>query len=66
VQQPVDFPPYAEGAGDTFTSQEEFQQTDFLVDWSTLTIIHEVNQDGETHAIVDEDRVFEAIWVLKQ
>lgn len=31
------------------------------MDWSTLTIIPEDDQDGEAHALVDEDVVFEAM-----
>jgi hypothetical protein len=61
VTSAADIPQYAEGAGDTITSQNKFQEAKFVVDWSTLTIIPEDDQNGEAHALVDEDVVFEAI-----
>ena len=61
VTSAADVPQYGEGAGDTFTSQEEFQEAEYVVDWSTLTVIPEADQDGEATAIVDEDIVFEAM-----
>jgi len=61
VTSAVDGPYYAEGADDTFTSQDDSHQAEFVVDWSTLTIIPKGDQDGEIHALVDEDVVFEAM-----
>jgi len=61
VTSATDGPHYAEGACDTFTSHDNSQQPEFVVDWSTLTIIPEEDQDGEIHTLVDEDVVFEAM-----
>jgi len=61
VTSAADGPHNAEGVGDTFTSHDDSQLAEFVVDWSTLTIIPEEDQDGEIHTLVDEDVVFEAM-----
>ena len=55
------------GLGDTFSCNvgedvafdEDFLQE--IVDWDTLVVLHEADNDGEATEIADEDRVFEAM-----
>jgi hypothetical protein len=49
-----------EGIGDTYTSPQRVEP-EIVVDWSTLTIIGEPEEDGEANGIADEDQVFEAM-----
>jgi hypothetical protein len=64
--------PNDEGIGDTCTSPppppapapapfEEPIDDTVPVDWATLTIIGEEDQDGEANAIADEEKVYEAM-----
>ncbi|CAO2184982.1 unnamed protein product [Urochloa humidicola] len=56
------FPPsYGEGGGETFSSQQPAEAIYDQLDWSTLTIIPNVDQDGEAYILADEDQVFEAM-----
>lgn len=57
---------YAEGIGDTCTSPlgeipPEQANEPVPVDWGSLTIIAEEDQDGEANAIVDEELIYEAM-----
>ncbi|CAO2043102.1 unnamed protein product [Urochloa humidicola] len=54
-------PPNAEGVGDTCSSPELAEQIIENVDWSTLTIIPEPDQDGEANVLVDENAIFDAM-----
>jgi hypothetical protein len=49
-----------EGMGGTYTSPESVEP-EIVVDWSTLTIIGEPEEDSEATVIADEDQVFEAM-----
>jgi hypothetical protein len=52
------------GLGDTFSCNVGADNEDFLremVDWDTLVILLEAENDGEATQIADEDRVFEAM-----
>ena len=50
-----------EGAGDTFSSHDQAEQTFEAVDQSTLTILPDPEQDGEAFVIANEDEVYEAM-----
>jgi len=52
----------AEGCGDTCSSPEQ-RTTDLPipVDWTTLTIIGQDDDDGFAQAVADEDKVYEAM-----
>jgi len=52
---------FAEGAGDTFKSHDQAEQTFEVVDWTTLTILPDPEQDGEAFVIANEDEVYEAM-----
>jgi hypothetical protein len=52
--------PNAEGVGDTYTSPE-MEQAPVVVDWDSLIIFQQPDQDGEANGLVDEDTVFEAM-----
>jgi hypothetical protein len=41
--------------------QHEQQQQTKFIDWSTLTILSEVEQDGVAYVLADEDMVYEAM-----
>ncbi|RLM48430.1 hypothetical protein C2845_PMPSC055917 [Panicum miliaceum] len=47
--------------GDTCTSPDNAEPTYGNVDWSTLTSIPEAANDGDMLALVDEDKVFDAM-----
>ena len=52
----------AEGCGDTCSSPEQ-RTTDLPIpiDWTTLTIIGQDDDDGFAQAVVDEDKIYEAM-----
>jgi hypothetical protein len=53
--------PNVEGTSDTYTSQPQDVDEAILVDWATLTIILDVDEDSEANAIADEEQVYEAM-----
>ena len=52
----------AEGCGDTCSSpQQTSSDLPIVVDWTTLTIIGQADDDGIAKAVADEDKVYEAM-----
>ncbi|WVZ82562.1 hypothetical protein U9M48_029816, partial [Paspalum notatum var. saurae] len=56
---PVIAPDVVEGAGDTCSSP--FDEEIPIVDWETLIILPEPDQDGEANVLFDEAAIFEAM-----
>ncbi|CAN6168222.1 unnamed protein product [Urochloa humidicola] len=54
-------PPNAEGVGDTCTSPQMEVDPVVEVDWDSLIIFPQPDQDGEANVLADEDTVFEAM-----
>ncbi|CAN6362348.1 unnamed protein product [Urochloa humidicola] len=54
-------PSNVEGVGDTSTSPQMEPEPVVEVDWDSLIIFPQPDQDGEAHVLVDEDNVFEAM-----
>jgi hypothetical protein len=52
---------HVEGVGDTCTSPQMEPDPVVEVDWSSLIIFPQPDQDGEANVLVDEDNVFEAM-----
>ncbi|KAJ1255332.1 hypothetical protein BS78_K263400 [Paspalum vaginatum] len=50
-----------EGGEDTSTSLDQSEHAEYIVDWSTLTIIPEADADGDPNILVDEDKIYEAM-----
>ena len=51
----------AEGIGDTCTSLPQDGDELVPVDWATLTIIADADEDDEANAIADEEEVYQAM-----
>jgi len=53
--------PNAEGTSNTYTSPPQDVDEAIPVDWATLTIIPDVDEDGEANEIAEEEQVYEAM-----
>lgn len=50
-----------DATGDTCNSPLQTEQSELGIDWSTLTIVAEPELDGEAIALLDDNKLFEAM-----